>query len=151
MKTFEIKVSRVKETEGTYSATSPQDAVRYWKENIETKDWFDSEREQLIVLVVNTRFRILGHSIVSIGTINESLCHPRDVFRPVIALGGYGCLLMHNHPTGITDPSEADRTSTARMREGAKILGVQLLDHIIVGTAEPDSRPFYSFKEHYLL
>jgi DNA repair protein RadC len=149
-KTYEIKVSRIAETVGQYSATSPDEAVKYWKDNIENKDWYDPEREMLIVLVVNTRFRILGHSIVSIGTLNESICHNRDIFRPVIALAGYGCILMHNHPTGLVDPSGADRTATTKANEAARILGLHLLDHIIVGTAS-EERPYFSFKQHYLL
>ena len=150
-KTYEIKVSRIKESVGEYTADSPSSAVNYWKDRITKADWYDEEREMMLVLAVNTKYRIIGHALVSLGTLNESLCHPRDVFRPVIALGAYGLIMMHNHPSGVPDPSSADISATRRVKDGSSILGIHVLDHIIVGTAMDSDTPYYSFKEKGLL
>jgi len=55
-----------------------------------------------VVLTVNTRYVVTGHALVSLGTLNECIAHPRDIFRPAVALGAYGILLMHNHPSGVS-------------------------------------------------
>ena len=150
-KTYEIRVSRIKESVGEYTADSPAKCVDYWKERIEKSEWFDGEREMVVVLALNTKYRILGHSLVSLGSMNESICHPRDVFRPAVALGAYGIVLMHNHPSGVVDPSSADMAITRKMKDGGLILSIHFLDHIIVGTAMDEDRPHYSFKQKGLV
>ena len=146
-KAYHIKVNRVAEAGEAMSVNTPDLAVKYWKDKIATADWYDSERECLIVIILNTRMKTIGHSIVSIGSLNESLCHPRDVFRAVVAMGAYGFVLMHNHPSGDPSPSQADRTVTSRIADGARILQVQFLDHVIVGTDDNSETQRFSFKE----
>ncbi|MEO6969872.1 MAG: JAB domain-containing protein [Chthoniobacterales bacterium] len=80
---------------------------------------------------------------MSLGTLNESIVHPRDVFRPAIALNAYAIVLMHNHPSGDPMPSEPDRSITAEISDGAALLRIKFLDHVIVA----GGTKYFSFKE----
>jgi DNA repair protein RadC len=105
----------------------------------------------LVTIMLNTRYVAVGHSMISIGSMNECTAHPREIFRPVVATGAYGFVLMHNHPSGDPSPSEADTRLTRRLAEGSGILQVGLLDHVIVG-APTEFRPgYFSFKEAGIL
>jgi DNA repair protein RadC len=96
----------------------------------------------VISLMLNTRLRVLGHYLVSIGSMNESIVHPRDVFRAAVAIGAFSVVLMHNHPSGDPSPSSADRCMTKRIKEAGEILRIGLLDHVIVGA----SGRYFSFR-----
>jgi DNA repair protein RadC len=104
-------------------------------------------QEVLRVILLDTRYRHISTVEISKGTINESLAHPREILRPVIALSAFAFVLVHNHPSGDSNPSEADIRLTRRLGEGARILQINLLDHVIIG--QPlDGRPgYFSFKE----
>jgi DNA repair protein RadC len=108
-------------------------------------------RESLRVVLLDTRHRLLHTEEVSLGTINESLAHPREILRPAISHGAYAFVLVHNHPSGDPTPSEADRALTRRIREAADLLQIHLLDHVIIGRERPGAPPYFSFKEHGLL
>jgi len=108
-------------------------------------------RESLRVVLLDTRHRLLHMEEISLGTINESLAHPREILRPAISHGAYAFVLVHNHPSGDPTPSEADRSLTRRIREAADLMQIHLLDHVIVGRERPAAPPYFSFKEHGLL
>lgn len=141
-KSYEIRVLRLNESPAAPKMDSPQVAVKYWKEVITSMPWYVPDREICVAITLNTRLRVTGHSLVSVGTLNESFVHPRDVFRAAIAMNGYGVVVMHNHPSGDASPSEADRRITRRIKEGADVLQLKLVDHIIVGDSG-----FFSFME----
>jgi DNA repair protein RadC len=102
-------------------------------------------QEVLRVILLDTRNRHISTFEITKGSINESLAHPRDVFRPVIGQSAYAFVL--NHPSGDPAPSEADLRLTRRLAEGARILQINMLDHVIVGQSF-DGRPgYFSFKE----
>ena len=143
---YEIKVSRVRECPGVICSQS-ENALDYWNKSIATADWFSGERENLVVLILNTKLHVIAHAIVSIGTVNETMCHPREVFRPAIAMNAYAIFVMHNHPTGDSSPSAADYKITQRLKEGAHILGITLIDHLIVGDSAGGKYPTFSFKD----
>jgi DNA repair protein RadC len=82
---------------------------------------------------------------------NESLAHPRDIFRPVISLSAHSFILVHNHPSGDVTPWEADTRLTRRVAEAARILQIQLLDHVIVGHPLANREGYFSFKEAGIL
>jgi DNA repair protein RadC len=84
---------------------------------------------------------------VSQGSLNESLAHPREIFKPVIVYSAYAFILTHNHPSGGASPSEADLRLTRRISEGARILQIQLLDQVIIGQPMNDRQGYFSFKE----
>lgn len=108
-------------------------------------------REALQVILLNTRHRLMRVETVSLGSVNESIADPREVFREAIIHGAFAVILVHNHPSGDPSPSEMDRTMTKRMAQVAELLRIRLLDHIIIGQASPGSRPYFSFKEAGLL
>lgn len=108
-------------------------------------------QESLKVILLDTRFRLMRVDTVSIGTVNESLADPREVFRPAIVHNAYGMILAHNHPSGNPSPSDTDRRMTERMREVANIHRIRLLDHVIIGRRDTDHPAFFSFREHGLL
>jgi len=108
-------------------------------------------RESLRVVLLDTRHRLIHQEEVSLGTINESLAHPREILRPAISHAAYAFVLVHNHPSGDPTPSEADRALTRRMREAADLMQIHLLDHVIIGRERPGTSPYFSFKEHGLI
>lgn len=91
------------------------------------------DREHFAVVMLNEKNIIIGINTVSIGTLNQSLCHPREVFKPAILCNAAGVILSHNHPSGDPQPSTEDRIMTARMKEAGELLGIKVLDHIIMG------------------
>jgi len=104
-------------------------------------------KEQVVVAVLDTRLRHIGTEIVSVGTVNESTAHPREIFRPVITRGGYSFILIHNHPSGDPSPSRADEMVTRRLVEAAKFMQIEMLDHLIIGRAAEGRMPYFSFRE----
>lgn len=104
--------------------------------------------ESLRVLALNTKLNLIAVEEVSRGTINETIAHPRDVFRIALLHQAYGVLVVHNHPSGDPAPSQADLDFTRKLADCGRLLQVNLLDHIILGVAsERQPRAYYSFKE----
>jgi DNA repair protein RadC len=110
---------------------------------------FSQEVQRVILL--DTRYRHSSTVEITKRTINESLAHPRDVFRPVIGQSAYAFVLVHNHPSGEPAPSEADIRLTRRLTEGARILQINMLDHVIVGQSFEGRPGYFSFKEAGLI
>lgn len=112
----------------------------------------DLSHEVVRVLLVNTRLRFIRQEQISHGSINEAMAYPRDVLRPVLVHAAYGFVLVHNHPSGDPTPSEADRQMTRRVREAAELMGVQFLDHLIIGAPSTSrAEPFFSFRQAGLI
>jgi DNA repair protein RadC len=85
------------------------------------------------VLFLNTRKRVKGHQLVTIGTMDTLLVHPREVFRAAILISASGVILLHNHPSGDPTPSEADIKVTRDLIRAGQLLKIEVLDHIVVG------------------
>ncbi len=100
------------------------------------------DREHFVCVLLDTKNRVVSAPTVSVGTLSASLVHPREVFKPAVKAGAASIVLAHNHPSGHTEPSTEDRRVTKRLVEAADIFGIQILDHVIIGSG------FYSFKEH---
>ncbi len=90
------------------------------------------EKEEFRLLILNNKNMLLKKSVVSIGTISESIVHPREVFRDAIREGGASIIVAHNHPSGILTPSKEDISTTKRLVETGKLIGISLLDHVII-------------------
>jgi len=105
------------------------------------------DRESLRAVLLDTKHRLLRVIEISLGTLNESIAHPREVFRPVLLHAAYAFVLVHNHPSGDPTPSEADRRLTRRLVEAAQLLQIRLLDHVIVGAPADGRQPYFSFAE----
>lgn len=98
-----------------------------------TADLRFRRREHFVALYLNARNRMLARKTVSVGSLNASIVHPREVFSPALRHGAAGLIVVHNHPSGETDPSVEDLELSRRLAEAGEILGVDLLDHVIVG------------------
>lgn len=131
----EWKIVAVRETAPNVQpdCITPADAVEYWRAHIPSAPHFNAEVECFVVLLLNTRKRIRGHHIVSIGALNETVAHPREVFRASVIGAAWGVVLMHNHPSGDPNPSDADIRTTRRLVDAGRILQIEVCDHIIVG------------------
>jgi DNA repair protein RadC len=92
----------------------------------------------MIVVLLNTRRRPIGFEIISNGTLDTILIHPREVFKPAIVLGASAVILAHNHPSGDPTPSEADIKATRDMIRAGQLIKIDVLDHVIIGQATPD-------------
>jgi DNA repair protein RadC len=104
-------------------------------------------KESLRVLLLDTRYQLLRIEEVSLGSVNESIAHPRDVFRPAVIASAYAVVVAHNHPSGDPSPSQADHSLTRRLAEAAELLQIKLLDHIIIGAPAEGRAAYFSFKE----
>ena len=105
--------------------------------------------EKFWVLCLNRKNRLIRQVELTSGTATSSLAHPREVFREAVHHGATSVVCVHNHPSGDPAPSAADVQVTRQLREAAKALDIELLDHVIVGQtgADPRGRGFYSFRE----
>jgi DNA repair protein RadC len=96
MNTYEIRVLRLNETPDAPKLETPESAFRYWQSVITTMPWYIPDREVCVAITLNTRLRVTGHSLVSVGSLNESIVHSREVFRAAVAMNAYGVVLMHS-------------------------------------------------------
>lgn len=103
------------------------------------------DRENFVAVLLNTKNEVLEISTVSVGTLSSSLVHPREVFKPAIRASASSIVLAHNHPSGKVEPSREDREVTKRLTSAAEILGIEVLDHVIMGDE------YFSMKEHGML
>jgi DNA repair protein RadC len=104
-------------------------------------------KESLRVILLDTRYHLIRFEEISLGSINESIAHPRDVFRPAVISSAYAVIVVHNHPSGDASPSQTDHSLTRRLAEAADLLQIKLLDHIIIGAPGEKSPGYFSFKE----
>jgi DNA repair protein RadC len=143
----EIRILRVMEDSPCDECHTADDALTAWKAHIVRAPWFHDNKEHLVVLTLDTKYKLTGYHLVAMGSLNQTVAHPREILRPVIVSGAYAFILMHNHPSGDPAPSEGDRKVTRRLGEAAQIMDVPFLDHVIVG----DAGRYFSFREAGLL
>jgi DNA repair protein RadC len=103
-----------------------------------------ADREHFVVYLLDVKHRPIAFEVVTIGILDGSLIHPREVFKAAVCANAAAVILAHNHPSGDPNPSEADKDVTRRLRSAGEILGIPVVDHVIVGPVE---FPFYSFRE----
>lgn len=116
---------------------SPYDAAMYVMEEMRYL-----KKEHFVCLFLNTKNHIIGKETLSIGTLNASLVHPREVFRAAIRISSASIICLHNHPSGDPTPSSEDIQITQRLAEAGSLLGIEILDHLIIGDGK-----FVSLKE----
>ena len=144
----EYRVMLVRDSNGGVKATgskkqgitSPEAAVGIFSAYLDGLD-----REVFCIAMLDTKNRIIGINTVSMGTLNSTAVHPREVFKPACIIGANAILLCHNHPSGDPEPSRKDKEITDRLKEAGKVLGIDVLDHIVIGDGT-----HYSFREHGL-
>ncbi|MDP3996865.1 MAG: DNA repair protein RadC [bacterium] len=105
-----------------------------------------NKREHFVALYLNARNQLVHKEIISMGTLNANLVHPREVFEPALKHSAAGIMVAHNHPSGDPKPSEDDMEITKRLAEAGKMMGIELLDHVIIA-----ANSHFSFKDEKLL
>ena len=108
----------------------------------ELKDIRGNKKEHFAVFFLDARNQEIKREIISVGTLNANLVHPREVFEPAIAHSAAQIIVAHNHPSGNPEPSEEDRLITTRLCDAGKILGIEIADHVVV-----TRHTFTSFKD----
>ena len=132
MQQTELEERYLREIEITASKT-------VYRELRDIKNW---EKEVFVAFYLDTRNKIISREIVSIGILNASIIHPREVFRTAIIRNANSVIIAHNHPSGSLEPSDEDVEITQQLKEAGKIIGIKLLDHLIV-----TKDGYYSFSD----
>ena len=103
------------------------------------------KREKFFAILLDSKHRVIREELVSVGSLNFSIVHPREVFRSAIRESAESMVLIHNHPTNDPTPSKEDIQVTKRIREVGELIGIEVLDHIIIGEG------YVSFREQNLM
>lgn len=120
---------------------NPASIVDYYKEEMRHQ-----KQEQMKLLMLDTKSKLIGEKNISKGTVNAALITPRELFIEALASGAVYIILLHNHPSGDPTPSKNDIMLTQRVKEAGEIVGIQLLDHIVIG-----DNCYISLMEHQLI
>lgn len=128
------------EDEPVFTIKRPEDAAKL------TRELATARKEHFCTLYLDTRNRVMRKETVSIGTLNASLVHPREVFQPAVECSAASMILVHNHPSGDPEPSREDLLLTKRLVTAGEIMGIEVLDHVIVA-----KRSFVSLRERKLM
>jgi len=104
-------------------------------------------QESLRVLLLDAKLRLVRAEEIARGSVNECLAHPREIFRHAVVHSAYAVVVLHNHPSGDPSPSAADHRVTKNLLEAARLLQINLLDHIILGSPDGGRTPYFSFRE----
>ena len=102
----------------------------------------DNAREHFLALFLDSRSCVVAYQVISIGSADQSLVHPREVFQPAILAGSTALIVAHNHPSGDVAPSKEDAQVTRRLKEAGQLLGITLLDHVVFS-----GRSYHSFAQ----
>lgn len=92
------------------------------------------QKEQLRGIYLNSRYQVIHEEIISMGSLTANIVHPREVFQPALEYGAVAVIVAHNHPSGVLDPTADDLTATAQLVAAGKVLGIELLDHLIIAS-----------------
>ncbi len=111
-----------------HKITSPKDAADYFMDKLRFL-----RKEHLMTLHLDTKHQVLGEEIVSIGSLNSSIVHPREIFKTALKRSAAAIICAHNHPSGDPTPSTEDLEVTKRLVAAGQLLGIELLDHLIIG------------------
>lgn len=122
----------------------PECITHAWKTYIRNEPWFTEAQEMFVVFHLDTKNKIIGHHLVSLGTLDATFSHPRDVFRAAVMNNAASIIAVHNHPSGNTFPSDADIRITCNLIKCGNHLDIKLLDSIIV---DNEGESYCSLKE----
>ena len=123
------------------SITNPEDAVKLVKNRLKGK-----KKEYFLAILLDSRNQPVNIAQISIGSLNVSIVHPREVFKFALNENASALFLIHNHPSGILKPSEDDLKITERLRSAGELMGIRIIDHVIIA-----DKDYYSFSQHNLL
>ena len=120
-----------------------QDVAKVFLDLLALEDEIDQDKEHFYVMHLDVRNRVKLVELVSLGTVDQSLVHPRETFRRAIMQGSSSIIVAHNHPSGEVDPSDEDTKVTKLLFEAGQLLGIKMLDHIVFAKGK-----FFSFREN---
>ena len=120
--------NKLKKSGNRVKIKTAEDVFNYFVDNLS-----DKKKEHFYVLFLDTKNIIIGKELVSVGTLNSSLVHPREVFNPAIKSSANSVILVHNHPSGDSKPSSEDEIVTKMLHTAGDLLGIKVLDHVIIG------------------
>ena len=128
-----VRIKLVRESAGLYCnnyISSPEDAAE-----IASKFFEDmaTDREVFAVMLLNTKNRVIGINVVSVGSLTASVVHPREVFKAACLANATNIILTHNHPSGDPAPSKEDISITSRLVQAGRLMDIPVLDHIVIG------------------
>lgn len=147
IRTYRLPIYRValvresSQSSNVKSITSPRNVFEIASVYLDGVD-----REHFLVIMLDTKNKIIGINTVSIGVLSSCLVHPREVFKPAILANAAAIVLVHNHPSDDPEPSKEDVTLTKRLKEAGEIIGIEVLDHVVIGDSS-----FVSLKERGLV
>lgn len=127
--------------EERYAIHSPQDAARYVMEELRFL-----KQEHFVCLFLNTKYQVIGKQCIFKGSLNASVVHPREIFHEAIRFSAAAIVCVHNHPSGDPTPSPEDLEVTERLVEAGKLMGIEILDHLIIG-----DQLYMSMREHGMI
>jgi DNA repair protein RadC len=122
------------------SFTSSRQVYEHFKVRLGT-----AKQEEFHVLILDNKHRVIEEKMITLGTLNQSLCHPREIFSLAISLRANAIILIHSHPSGDTQPSKQDIEITKRLQEVGEIMGIKVTDHVIIGD------DYFSFVDHEVM
>ena len=137
---FELGRRFFQDSQNPFTIHTPDDVYHYLEEMYKLK------KETLRALYLNTRNQLIHDEVISIGTLNANLVHPREVLKPALEYSAAGLIVVHNHPSGDPEPSYEDIKITRQIYKASKIMAIELLDHIIVG-----KKRFVSLRERKVI
>jgi DNA repair protein RadC len=143
MKMKHINITRIQAVKDksisyeTNHITSPEVAIGIINKFIQ--ECCHTDRENFIVMCLDTKNKVTAMTLASVGTLNSTNVHPREVFKTAILANSASIILAHNHPSGDSAPSKEDMEVTRRLKEAGKIMGIEILDHIIIGDEKTTS------------
>ena len=135
-----LELGRRRVSKRAPSISNPSDIYR------EIRHFSSREQESLVVVMLNGAHEVIGTFVATVGLLNKTIVHPREVFADAIRSRAAAIVIAHNHPSGNIDPSEEDKEVTIRIRKAGEILGIKVLDHLVF----TEDR-YYSFIEHGLM
>ena len=140
-----VSLKMIRENSIMYSnrtISTPSEAVNLLRYLLE-----ECDREKMLVCCLNTKNEPTNISVVSVGSLNSSIVHPREVFKTAIISNSASIIIAHNHPSGNSKPSKEDMSITERIKQAGKIIGIQMIDHIIIG----ENGEYTSLKEEGII
>ena len=111
----------------------------------------DNDKEKLYLIILNVKNSVIGYSLISMGSLTASIVHPREVLKPAILASAASIIIIHNHPSGDPEPSADDIAITNRIAKASSIMGINFLDHIILGFEADEFKGYYSFKQNNMI
>jgi DNA repair protein RadC len=144
-------ITLIREASALYApplCDTPDKAAEAFRTLVPTEPLFDWEKEWFVVFLLTTRRRLVSWQLVSSGSLDTCLAHPRDVFRAAIVANAHAVVVAHNHPSGDPTPSDSDIRATRDLIRAGQVLKIEVLDHVIIGNpALAPGRGFTSLRE----